>query len=141
MRSVLFLAVALALLSGRADAQVPIIGTGASIHGIVPVVSPSAASSLVIKAAGGNFYGAYAVNLTATAGFLVVLNATSAPADGAITPLDCAPLPANGSASINYGSGPAALYRTGITAVVTSAASCFQKTTGVITAFISGQMK
>lgn len=105
---------------------------------LTPTVTSAAGNSLVLKASAGNLYGIYATNLTATAGFLVVLNATSAPADGAITPLACVPLTANGVASVNYNPGPVARYSTGITAVVTSASTCFTKTTGVITAFIAG---
>ncbi|HUA56958.1 MAG TPA: hypothetical protein VMB81_32540 [Candidatus Sulfotelmatobacter sp.] len=109
--------------------------------GITPVVSTAAEATHVLKASAGNLYGVYATNLTATAGFLVVLNATSAPADGAITPLACVPLPANSFGSINYAPGPPAVYATGIVAVVTSAASCFTKTTGTITAFIGGAVQ
>jgi hypothetical protein len=104
-----------------------------------PVVTAAAASGVVLKAGAGNLYSVYATNLTATAGFLVVLNSVSAPVDGAITPLDCAPLPANGNASINY--NIPARYSTGITAVVTSATTCFTKTTGVVTAFIKGAVQ
>ena len=71
----------------------------------------------------------------------MVVNATSAPADGAITPLDFVPLPANGSASINYNPGPAAAYSTGITAILTSATTPFTKTTGVITGAIKGAVQ
>lgn len=113
-------------------------GVSTTASGIAPVVSAAAESSHVLKATPGVVYSAYATNLTATAGFLVLLNATSAPGDGAITPLDCVPLPANGNASINYGSYPPGKFSTGIVAVVTSAATCFTKTTGVITAFIKG---
>jgi hypothetical protein len=109
--------------------------------GITRVVSGAAENNHVLKASAGNLYGVYATNLTATSGFLVVLNATSAPADGAITPLACVPLPANSFGSINYAPGPPAIYATGITAVVTSAASCFTKTTGTITAFIGGHVQ
>lgn len=108
--------------------------------------STQAENSHVIKAAPGALFTAYATNLTATGGFLVLLNATSAPADGSIVPLDCVPLPANNSAGscgpgctgINYRPGPGKPYSIGITAVVTSANTCFTKTTGTITAFISG---
>jgi hypothetical protein len=119
---------------------VTIAPSAAAGVGQTPVVTGSGASSQVLKASAGNLYGVYATNLTGTAGFLVVLNATSAPADGAITPLACVPLTANGVASINYLPGPPAVYSTGITAVVTSAATCFTKTTGTITAFIAGQV-
>jgi len=120
---------------------VAIAPSAAAGIGITPVVSAAAEASHVLKASAGNLYGVYATNLTATAGFLVVLNATSAPADGAITPLACVPLPANSFGSINYAPGPPAVYATGIVAVVTSAATCFTKTTGTITAFIGGHVQ
>lgn len=108
--------------------------------GIAPVPSTAAEASHVLKASAGNVYSASATNLTTTAGFLVLLNATSAPGDGAITPLACAPLPASGAASIAYPGVPG-YYGTGVTAVVTSANTCLTKTTGVITAFFSGQVQ
>ena len=37
-----------------------------------------------------------------------------------------------------YSPGPPAVFSTGIVAVISSAASCFTKTTGVLTGFISG---
>jgi hypothetical protein len=115
--------------------------SSSSSIGITPVVSASAEATHVLKATPGNLYSVYATNLTSTAGFLVVLNATSAPADGAITPLVCVPLPSNGNATLNFNPGPPEVYSTGITAVITSAATCFTKTTGVITGFISGSVQ
>lgn len=115
--------------------------SSSSAIGITPIVSAAAESSHVLKASAGNAYSAYAANLTATQGFLLLLNATSAPADGAVTPLACAPLSPNGVASLNYAPGPPGVFSTGITAVVTSAVTCFTKTTGVITAFISGSVQ
>jgi hypothetical protein len=120
---------------------VTIAPSASATIGQTPVNSAAAENNHVLKASAGNLYGVYATNLTATAGFLVVLNATSAPADGAITPLACVPLTANGVASVNYLPGPPAVYSTGITAIVTSAATCFTKTTGTITAFIAGQVQ
>jgi len=120
---------------------VEIAPTAATAAGLSPIASTVSESSHVLKASPGNLYGAYATNQTATAGFLVILNATSAPVDGAITPLDCIPLPGNSSASISRIPGPPRIYSTGITAVVTSGANCFTKTTGVISAFISGDVK
>lgn len=142
--------VALLVLAWASFAQADVLSvtcaqgppTGQGIPGcapaILPIVSASAEASHVFKASPGTVYGIYATNLTGTAGFLVVLNATTAPSDGAITPLDCVPLPASGTASINFNPGPGATYNTGIVAVVTSAATCFTKTTGVITAFFRG---
>lgn len=112
-------------------------GAQAQTGAITPVVSGSAEAVHVLRAAPGRLNSVYATNMTATAGFLVVVNAVSAPADGAIVPLDCAPLPANGNVSINYSSRPAA-YNVGVTAILTSATTCFTKTTGVITGFIKG---
>lgn len=117
------------------------IPTSVAANGIVPVVSTALEACHVLKGTPGNLYSAYAANSTATAGFLIILNATTAPADGAVTPLDVATLPANGTALINYNSGPPSVYSTGITACVTSAATPFTKTTGVITAFIKGSIK
>jgi len=130
-----------AIAAGTGTAAVAIAPTSAIAAGITPVVSAAAENNHVLKATPGNLYSIYAANLTATAGFLVVLNVTAAPADGAITPLECAALPANGNASISYNSGPPSVFSTGITAVVTSATTCFTKTTGVITAFIRGSVQ
>ena len=126
---------------GGGSSTVTIVPSTASSSGITPIVSTSAESSHVFKAGAGNAYSAYATNLTSTAGFFVLLNSTTAPGDGAITPLACAALAPNGSASINYAPGPPGVFSTGITAVVTSAVTCFTKTTGVITAFISGSVQ
>jgi hypothetical protein len=104
-------------------------------------VSGSAEAAHVLKAGAGNLYSVYATNLTATPGFLVVLNLAADPGAGAITPKNCVPLPANGTAQINFGLGPPSVYSTGITAVITSANTCFTETVNVITGFISGRVK
>lgn len=126
-----------AISAGTGNMAVALAPHTAASGAITPVVTSAAAATLVIKNAAGNLYRAYAANTTATAGYLIILNATSAPADGAVTPLAVANLPANGTASIDL-SGMPERFSTGITAVVTSAATPFTKTTGVITAFISG---
>mgnify|MGYP001607311917 CR=1 FL=1 len=128
------------LLQEICNALATLNASSVSSCAAAPVVSASAEATHVLKASAGSLCGVYAVNLTASPGFLAVVNAASAPADGAIAPLACAPLPANGVASIDYGLGATATFSTGITAVVTSAATCFTKTTGVITAFISGKV-
>lgn len=110
--------------------------------GITPVVSGSLEATHVLKNAAGNLYSAYASNLTGGAtSNLLILNATSAPVDGAVTPLVCVPFNSLGTASASYQGIPPAIFSTGITAVVSSNASCFTKTTGVTTAFISGLVK
>lgn len=140
----------LRLMTSQLDTINTTLGSGVSVTfapsssaaiGITPTVSGSAGSGLVLKATPGNVYAAYATNHTSTSGYLVLLNATSVPGDGAITPLACAALSSNGSASINYAPGPPGVYSVGIVAVVTSASTCFTKTTGTITAFIGGSVK
>ncbi len=115
--------------------------SSSSAVGITPVVSASGEATHVLKASAGNAYAAYASKLTSTQAFFMLINATSAPADGAVTPLACVPLAPNGVASINYSPGPPGVFSTGITAVVSSASTCFTKTTGVVTAFISGSVQ
>lgn len=115
-----------------------LLPTLASAQAITAVQSASAENNHVLSSVRSRLVSVYATNHTATAGYLVVLNLTSNPADGAITPLDCVPLPANGNASIFYGTRSKA-FSVGIVAVLTSAATCFTKTTGTITGFISGQ--
>lgn len=113
--------------------------SSAAAAGLAGVVSASAEASHVLKAAAGNLYSVYATNLTATAGFLQVFNLAAVPIDGAVTPVDCVPLPANGFASLNYTTPE--VFSVGISVVVSSATTCFTKTTGVITAFIKGAVK
>jgi len=126
---------------GAGGTTVTILPSSSATVGITPIVSSAGESSHILKASAGNVYSAYATNLTATQGFFLLLNATSAPADGAVTPIACAPIAPNGIASFNYAPGPPGVFSTGITAVLTSAVTCFTKTTGVITAFISGSVQ
>lgn len=127
--------------AGNGIAAVAIAPTALIGGALTPVVSPAAENSRVLKASAGNLYSVFAANHTATPGFLLILNATAAPADGAVTPLECAALPANGNATVSYNPGPASNYSTGITAVLSSGANCFTKTTGVITGFIRGSVQ
>lgn len=114
--------------------------TSATTAGVTPG-SALGATSLVVKATPGNLWSGYAINRTATAGFLVVYNAVAAPAPGALTAglvLGCVPLPANGAGSINNKPGPQQIYSVGITLLATSASNCGTYTTGTITADIFG---
>lgn len=121
-----------------------VLGAGANAIGslvgvpLTPIVSAAAENNHVLKASAGTLFTVCAVNITTTPGYLIVLNSTTSPGDGAVTPLDVAPLPGSGSGCITLDPLQGHTYSTGITAVVTSAATPFTKTTGVITAFISG---
>lgn len=115
--------------------KVDITGTTA----IVPTVSAALENSHVLLASAGKLYSVYASSLTGGAtSNLLIFDAASAPVDGAVTPKVCVPFSSLGIASANYQGIPPGSFTTGITAVVSSAASCFTKTTGVTTAFISG---
>lgn len=131
------------LNTGFGVGAVAIIPSSSVNVAIAPVVSAAAESAHILKASAGNLYSVHAANETANAGVLMILNATSAPADGAVTPLECAALPANGNASISYNPGPAARFSTGIVAVLSSGPSCFTKntTTNVVTGFIRGSVQ
>ena len=110
--------------------------TSASASAITPVVSASAESNHVLKGSAGNLYG---VAVTPTvAGYLMVFNATSAPADGAVTPTECVAVPANATVSLTFSVIPEA-YSTGITAVFSST-GCFTKTASA-TAFFKGNVQ
>lgn len=107
-----------------------------------PAITPTitqAGVSLVAKASAGSLFGVLAVNTSATAGFLVVINAAAVPAAAAaIAPQECVPLAANSSAAVSYGSGPADAYGTGI--VVLLSTSCATYTAGP-TGFIKARVQ
>lgn len=132
-----------------ARAQVPVVqmypgvnnATGAGVTEYAPAVRPqanaSAGASLVLKASPGTFFYGQAANTTATAGFCLLIDATSAPNSGAsVTPLAFAALPASGTCVL--GSGVPMSFLTGIVFLVSSNSSPFTFTSGTITAGIYG---
>lgn len=76
------------------------------------------------------------VTTGAVAGYLMTFNAVSAPADGAVTPVECIVAPANSTVSIDFGETNEP-YVTGLTAVFSST-GCFTKTASA-TAFFKGR--
>lgn len=135
-----FIIAALCLISAAASAQSggALAPTSNAVIGIVPVTSASAEASHIIKAAPGNLYSVYVTNSSATAGFILVLNAITVPSDGAVVPLDCVPIAGTSTSGINYAPGPPKVYNVGIVVVISSGANCFTKTTsGGVTGFIS----
>jgi len=115
------------------------IASSAPGIGITPVVGGSAVSSLVLKNAPGNLYSVYAE--CSAACWLMVFNATAAPSNSSTTAgvasgnmVECIPIAAGGSGSINYASGPPAVYTVGITAAIssTTCATLTLATTGFI---------
>lgn len=150
MLVLLMFVVAAAFVNRPAKAQAPVwecwntqsTGTPprqSCVDGLVGVKSSTAEASRVISSrANSRLMSVYAINSSATSGYLLVFNATSAPSDGAVTPLDCAPIGPNSYVSINYAPGPGNFYSTGIVAVLSSGADCFTKTSGTVTGFIKG---
>ena len=116
---------------GTAGSPISVTGGGTPV---APTVTPAVASSVVLKASPGTLYGLSAT-LGATAGYVMVFDATSAPADGAVTPKYCWAVPANGSLAMGWPT--AAAFATGIVAVFSST-GCFTKTASA-TAFLTGQ--
>lgn len=98
--------------------------TSSQGQGIAPVSSTAAEASHVIKGAAGNLYR-IAVTTGGSAGYLLVFDAVSAPADGAVAPKVCRAIAANTSVDIAYDYPER--YATGITAVFSST-GCFSKT-------------
>ncbi len=128
----------LLLLSVPAYAQVAVPYSSANPvtinYAIAPANSSAVEGSHVIKSSAGTLYGV-SVTTGATAGFLMIFNATSAPSDGSVTPAACYELQANQTTAVNF--TPPAAYSTGITAVFSST-GCTTKTVSA-TAYFSWQ--
>lgn len=125
----------LATTDGRL--QVDTTPSANSASGVAPVATSAAASNLVAKGSAGNLYRATA-STAASAGYLMVFNATTAPADGAVTPLMCRQVAANSTVNIDLSAVPA-YFSTGIT-LVFSTTGCFTKTAST-TAFLEASAK
>ena len=102
----------------------------------IPQNSAAAESSHVFKASAGTLFG-LSVTSGASAGYVLIFNATTAPADGAVTPVACYAIAANTTLGIAFTPFPLAL-STGITAVF-STTGCFTKTASA-TSFFLGEI-
>lgn len=118
--------IALLAMAASANAQSPSNCVVPYSAGAAPVVSVAAEGSHVLKAGPGCLLAAYVYN-SGAAGFLMVLNSTTVPADGAVTPLECIPVAAASYQFINFAPQPPEYYSTGISIVV-STTGCFTKT-------------
>lgn len=118
-----------ALFALPANAQTTLIG-----QPITSTPSAAAEGSHVFKTSAGALYSIL-VTSGGSAGYVLLFNSTTAPADGAVTPNRCFVLAANSTltATMQY---PMA-FGTGITAVF-STTGCFTKTVSA-TAFFSAQ--
>ena len=99
--------------------------------------STAAASNLVLKASAGNLYD-LTVTIGATAGYLMLFDATSLPSNGAVTPILCAPVSSNGTNGFWSGAWPTPMrFGTGITAGF-STTGCFSLTASATGNFFGG---
>lgn len=105
-----------------------VVPSGNASTGIVPVVAGPSASSAVLKASPGNFYG---LTVTPTSNvYVFLINATSLPANATLTPgtasgnlQEClGVVPANLTSTFTFDSGPTEVFSTGITVALSSTA-------------------
>jgi hypothetical protein len=105
--------------------------------GVAPVSSTAAEACHVLKNSPGNLYSISGT--IGAAGWIMVFNATSAPGDGAVTPVAWAQPQAAGSWSMSWGAAPA-YFSTGIV-VCASSTGPFTKTAYSTNTVFSGQVK
>jgi len=118
-------------LTGAASAQTQcVVPAGAPA---TPVFSSAAEGSHILKANPGCLLAVYATP-GATAGYLMIFNQKTVPADGAVTPVDCIQVPANTTIAASWAPQPPEWFSSGIVAVF-STTGCFTKTISA-TAFI-----
>lgn len=91
-----------------------------------PIVSTAVEASHVLKATPGCLIAVYVTPQT-TAGFLLVFNSATVPADGAVTPQDCIQVPASITNYLNWAPQPPEWFSVGIS-VAFSTTGCFTKT-------------
>ena len=91
--------------------------SGAAGAAIAPTASSAAESSHVLKASGGNLYGVS--GYIGAAGWIMLFDAASAPADGPVTPVGWLYAPQAGSWSMDWGVTPQ-LFVNGIVVVASS---------------------
>lgn len=120
--------------SGLYAVEVPSASTNA---GVAVNATSVAAGSLIVKASPGNLYG-YNVTSAASAGYVMIFNSATVPADGTVTPARCIPLAANTGLEVDLRGQPT-FFSAGIV-IVFSTTGCFTKTISA-TAFIAGDAK
>lgn len=108
--------------------------SGMASKALTPSVNTVLAGNRILKASAGNLYG-YNVVAGATAGYIMLFDSPTVPADGAVTPKICLPLAANAGTERSF-STPLR-FATGIV-VVFSSTGPFTKTESA-TAFIGGE--
>lgn len=114
-----------AVPAGTGNTAVTLAPVNIAAGAIVPGSSSATEGSHVACGAACNVYRV-SVTTGGTAGYITGFNATSAPADGAVTPVLCRAVAANSTLSISYADMPSR-WSTGATFVFSST-GCFTKT-------------
>lgn len=114
-----------AVAAGTGNTAVTLAPMNIAAGAIVPGSSSAAEGSHIACGAACNVYRV-SVTTGGTAGYITGFNATSAPADGAVTPVLCRAVAANSTLSISYADMPSR-WSTGATFVFSST-GCFTKT-------------
>jgi hypothetical protein len=112
--------------------------TASSSFAITPGASSALEAGHILKASAGNLYSLYGLS-TDVDGYLMTFNATSIPADGAVTPIECIPVFSGSSATIDFSGTLPDQYSTGIVAVF-STTGPFTKTASA-TAFFKWRVQ
>lgn len=120
-------------LDGSGALRTTASASSAASAAVAPAASSSVGNSLILKASGANLYS-FHVTSGASAGYILLFNSATVPADGAVTPVGCWALAANSTFSTGY-HVPARLSNGAV--LVFSTTGCFTKTASA-TAFFSG---
>jgi hypothetical protein len=105
---------------------------------IVSVQSAATEGSHVLKASAGLLNGFNATNTGGSAGYVLLIDSATVPADGAVTPKFCYALPAASTTGASWISYPAP-FNNGIV-IVFSTSGCFTKAISA-NAFFSAQVQ
>jgi hypothetical protein len=128
-----------AAASGAGTFAVAEAPTSSANASIVPVVSTALEGCHVLKSSAGNLYS-LSVTIQATTGIVQLFNATSAPSDGAVTPIWSQPVISNatlGGATWSFAGAPVQ-GSTGLTVCFSSATTPFTKTASATAMFSAG---
>lgn len=106
---------------------------------IPSVQTATAAGSLILKASAGNLYGLSVTSSNSTAGFVMVFDSATVPADGTVTPRFCYYLSAPNSVADSWLTYPVPFVN-GIVVVFSTGSTCYSKTISATGIFISGQV-
>lgn len=122
-----FLALLLIVLSGATHAQVVVPGAA----------STAVEGSHIFKIAGGTLWSG-SITVGASAGFWMIFDSATVPADGAVTPMYCWQVAANTSLGASWPAG--ARFGSGITMAFSTGANCVTKTVSA-TGFFMAQVQ